>query len=227
MFHFGENYFRRSRFHGVFVLLIPFLSKPFWTKALVRIYVCGVWRFPVIRSLASEISLSPGTLWGFFFSETFLPTEFSDPKLSKIHAFSNLRNFELLPSEILAPSGKFVYSNLAHRKFPFAKLLFIHSLVPARFFLISRNRGFAIPKPSFRKIRASPSVLSLLLRQSHPFLPQPPLLVLQHPAVSNNSTLGSPRLAETFVGEKVPRDFPLPGPCRSPSRVCRHSDTRP
>lgn len=51
MFHFGENYFRPSRFHGVFVLLIPFLStKPFWTEALLRIHVCGVWRFPLIRS---------------------------------------------------------------------------------------------------------------------------------------------------------------------------------
>lgn len=71
MFHFGENYFRPSRFHGVFVLSIPFLStKLFWTEALPRIYVRGVWRFPVVRFPFARL----------LFSETFLPTEFSDSR---------------------------------------------------------------------------------------------------------------------------------------------------
>lgn len=91
MFHFGENYFRRSRFHGVFVLLIPFLSKPFWTETLVRIYACGVWRFPVIRSLASEISLSPARSGGFSFPKRFCLRNFL------IRSFRKFALFQICP----------------------------------------------------------------------------------------------------------------------------------
>lgn len=131
MFHFGENYFRPSRFHGVFVLSIPFLStKLFWTEALPRIYVHGVWRFPVVRFPFARL----------LFSETFLPTKFSDPRsFRKFPLFQICPVSSGFPSEILAPSGKFVYSNLAHRRFPFAKLLFIHSLASQRSFLFSKN----------------------------------------------------------------------------------------
>lgn len=215
MFHFGENYFRPSRFHGVFVLSIPFLStKLFWTEALPRIYVRGVWRFPVVRFPFAPL----------LFSETFLPTKFFDPRSfrkfplfqisAQFRAVSRRRFLRHLANLfiLISHAGDFHLRNF---------YLYIRSR-PSVLSYFRRIRGFAIAKASFaERSLVAPS-------------PESPLPTAASP--SNSATSGRfqqphPRIAtfgRNFRRRKSAARFPTSGTlARSPCRTRRHGDTRP